>query len=172
MAGDISPVAMFLRVCLIHCLQIKNGIRDACITAGIFNGWSSGLEEVFWWWTSGQLAVCLWSTSGLLVAPKWIWLYLALPCCTWLYLGMPWFILPQTATDWLKCFCIYKLKCSKVKMVQVKQPKSTEWSQMSRLWREFCFPWIQRRREKQRMPLPRLFWSLNWFGSQAWPGIV
>ena len=36
-------------------------------------------------------------------------LYLAVPVCTWLCLGLPYSNLPQTATDWLKCFCIYSL---------------------------------------------------------------
>ena len=35
------------------------------------------------------------------------------PGCTWLCLGLPCSNLPQTATDWLKLFCIYRLKCSK-----------------------------------------------------------
>ena len=35
-------------------------------------------------------------------------LYLAVPVCTWLCLGLPYSNLPQTATDWLKCFCIYR----------------------------------------------------------------
>ena len=45
------------------------------------------------------------------------------PGCTWLYLVVPGSALvchdlsfhrmPHTATDWPKCFCIYRLKCSK-----------------------------------------------------------
>ena len=51
------------------------------------------------------------------------WLYLALSNCARLYLAvpgsalvchdLPFHRLPPTSTDWPKCFCIYRLKCSK-----------------------------------------------------------
>ena len=40
-----------------HCWLSKNGIRDACSTADIFNGWSSGLPVVYWWSTCGLRVV-------------------------------------------------------------------------------------------------------------------
>ena len=50
-------------------------------------------------------------------------LYLAVPGCTWLCPAvpgsalvchdLPFHRMPHTATDWPKCFCIYRLKCSK-----------------------------------------------------------
>ena len=45
------------------------------------------------------------------IVPGCTWLYLAVPGCTCLCLGLPWSTFPQTATDWPKCFCIYRLKC-------------------------------------------------------------
>ena len=51
------------------------------------------------------------------------WLCPALPSCARLYLAvpssamvshdLPFHRLPHTANDWPKCFCIYRLKCSK-----------------------------------------------------------
>ena len=41
------------------------------------------------------------------------WLYLTEPGCARLCLGRPWFTLQHTATNWHKCFCIYRLKCLK-----------------------------------------------------------
>ena len=48
-----------------------------------------------------------WVFSALYLAvPGFSWLYLALPRCAMIYLS-------HTATVWLKCFGIYRLKCSK-----------------------------------------------------------
>ena len=50
--------------------------------------------------------------------PGCTWLYLALPDCTRLYLALPWSAMIYLSTDChilplAKCFCIYRLKCSK-----------------------------------------------------------
>ena len=43
----------------------------------------------------------------------WVFSALAVPGSAFVCHDLPHHRLPQTATDWLKCFCIYRLKCSK-----------------------------------------------------------
>ena len=75
-------------------LQIVDSLSCVCLS-------TFGLLVVYLWSTSGLLVVYLWSTCGLLV------IYLRSSSATDCHR------LPHTATDWLKCFCIYRLKWPK-----------------------------------------------------------
>ena len=91
----------------------------------------NGSQVVSRWSPCGSQVVPKWSTSDLsvsyLISSKRLLfrnishngsfqhctrLYMGVPGCT--CLGLPWSTLPQTAIDWLKCFCIYKTKRQKL----------------------------------------------------------
>ena len=56
----------------------------------------------------------LWVFSALYLAVHgFTWLCPAIPGCTLVCHDLPFHRMPHSATDWPKCFCIYRLKCSK-----------------------------------------------------------
>ena len=55
-----------------------------------------------------------WVFSALYLAvPGFTWLCPAVPGSALVCHDLPFHRMPHTATDWPKCFCIYRLKCSK-----------------------------------------------------------
>ena len=48
-----------------------------------------------------------------LAVPGFTWLCPAIPGCTLVCHDLPFHRMPHSATDWPKCFCIYRFKCSK-----------------------------------------------------------